>query len=100
MDFSDIQTIPAALGCMYVLEGSTLGSQILSRSFRERFDIGRHNGGAYFHGYGELTGKMWKRFGTDLENWFDEHQSSADEVIAGATWMFRKAAEQLTGENA
>jgi heme oxygenase len=98
MDFSEIRTVPASLGCMYVLEGSTLGSQILSRSFKERFGIADHNGGAFFYGYGELTVSMWRRFGTELEKWFQEHESSGDEVVAGADWMFRKAAEQLTGE--
>ena len=100
MDFSDIYTVPAALGCMYVLEGSTLGSQILSRSFKDRFGIADHNGGAFFYGYGELTGSMWKRFGTDLESWFQKNETTGDAVVAGADWMFRKATEKLTGEKA
>jgi len=88
LDFSRVRTTAAALGCMYVLEGSTLGGQILSRTFAARFDIEALCGGAYFHGYGPRTGLMWRRFGEQLESWSAARPDTADEIVRGAEWMF------------
>ncbi len=51
-----------ALGCLYVLEGATLGGRILSRHFRLQFGTSENAGGAFFTGYGERTGAMWQAF--------------------------------------
>jgi len=48
------------LGYLYVMEGSTLGGQLISRHFRQTLGIELATGGAYFHGYGEQTGARWK----------------------------------------
>ena len=55
-----------ALGCMYVLEGATLGGQIISRHLQSVHDIHETNGGAFFHSYGSDRGAMWRTFGTAL----------------------------------
>lgn len=50
-----------AIGCLYVLEGATLGGQVISRHLA-KLGIGPGNGGRFFHGYGTRTGAMWKSF--------------------------------------
>lgn len=55
-----------ALGCLYVLEGSTLGGRLLIRHFQSRLGISPHGGGAFFAGYGERTPAMWRAFGEAL----------------------------------
>jgi heme oxygenase len=55
-----------ALGCLYVLEGATLGGRILTRHFRIRFGVSGDAGGAFFAGYGERTGVMWQAFGRSV----------------------------------
>ena len=50
-----------ALGCMYVVEGATLGGQVISRHLA-KLGIGPNNGGCFFNGYGTRTGEMWKSF--------------------------------------
>jgi heme oxygenase len=50
-----------ALGCMYVMEGATLGGQVISRHLAT-LGIGPDNGGLFFNGYGTRTGQMWKSF--------------------------------------
>lgn len=55
-----------ALGCLYVLEGATLGGRIITGLVRERLGIGPDDGGAFFHGYGEATGAMWEAFRATL----------------------------------
>jgi heme oxygenase (biliverdin-IX-beta and delta-forming) len=52
---------PAALGCLYVVEGATLGGRVLSRRLRP-LGISPRRGGRFFHGYGEETGPMWVEF--------------------------------------
>ncbi|MFJ4112616.1 biliverdin-producing heme oxygenase [Pseudomonas sp. NPDC089758] len=51
-----------ALGVMYVLEGSTLGGQVLKRAMAERLGLGPANGTAFFDVYGARTGDYWRRF--------------------------------------
>ncbi len=57
------QALPAihdeasALGVMYVLEGSTLGGQVLKRAMAERLGIGHDSGAAFLDVYGERTGE-------------------------------------------
>lgn len=59
--------MPQALGCMYVLEGATLGGQLISRQLRGDLSLDASNGAAFFNSYGAETGRMWKEFGAFLE---------------------------------
>jgi len=58
----DLSTFPHAVGCLYVLEGSTLGGQVILRHVRQSLRIDEHNGAAFFSGYGPRTGAMWQAF--------------------------------------
>lgn len=58
-----LNNLAQALGCLYVLEGATLGGQIISRQLRERFGFDEQHGAAFFNGYGAETGTKWKAFG-------------------------------------
>jgi len=53
-----LETWPQLLGAMYVLEGSTLGGQVITRQLAKA-DIPLRT---YFTGYSERTGPMWKQF--------------------------------------
>jgi heme oxygenase (biliverdin-IX-beta and delta-forming) len=52
----------AAFGCLYVLEGSTLGGQVICRHVQARLGVTREHGGSFFAGYGPATGTMWRAF--------------------------------------
>jgi len=52
----------SALGCLYVLEGSTLGGQIIGRELARRFGIDRFTGASFFLSHGSRVGEMWKEF--------------------------------------
>lgn len=56
----------AALGCLYVLEGSTLGGQFIGKHLKRAFGLDEGNGAAFFNGYGDNTQKMWERFKNKL----------------------------------
>ncbi|MET0352100.1 MAG: biliverdin-producing heme oxygenase [Rhizobacter sp.] len=57
----------AAFGAMYVLEGSALGGQVIARRVAERFGFDAERGAAYFHGFGDRTGGLWREFRERLE---------------------------------
>jgi len=52
----------SALGSLYVLEGSALGGQVIAQRMHRWHGIGPHDGAAYFTGWGERTGAMWREF--------------------------------------
>ena len=57
--FAPLEGRAAAWGSIYVMEGSALGGQFISRSLVHA-GLGADRGAAYFHGWGEATGGMWR----------------------------------------
>ena len=57
-----IPSVEKALGCLYVLEGSTLGGQIIGRHLEAALHIGHDNGASFFCSYGVRVGPMWRTF--------------------------------------
>jgi heme oxygenase len=55
--------LPEALGCFYVLEGSTLGGQLILRHLQRHFAGVSAGGFAFFRAYGDQVGPMWRAFG-------------------------------------
>lgn len=51
-----------ALGCRYVLEGSTLGGQYIVKHLRKELPPEFREAVVYFDGYGSETGSKWKAF--------------------------------------
>lgn len=60
-------TPAAAWGSLYVIEGSALGGQVITRTLA-RAGVRPDHGGAYFHGWGDATGPMWAEFRARLES--------------------------------
>jgi heme oxygenase (biliverdin-IX-beta and delta-forming) len=74
-----------ALGSFYVLEGSTLGGQLITRHLlRER--LLPAGGLSYFNPYGSRTGEMWRSFKRWLESQAEHH--AAPDIVAGARATF------------
>ncbi len=57
-----LDTPAACLGALYVLEGATLGGQVLRREMAQRLGLDADNGGAFLNVYGPETGRRWKDF--------------------------------------
>ena len=55
--------LPEALGCFYVLEGSTLGGQLILRHLQRHLAEAPAGGFVFFRSYGEEVGPMWRAFG-------------------------------------
>ncbi|MBF6031935.1 biliverdin-producing heme oxygenase [Pseudomonas sp. P155] len=57
-----IDSSSACLGVLYVLEGATLGGQILRREISTRLGLEADNGAAFLDIYGAATGRRWRDF--------------------------------------
>jgi heme oxygenase len=58
----EVKSVTEALGCLYVLEGATLGGQIISRHLKKNLALDEDRGCAFFYSYGDEVGLMWKSF--------------------------------------
>ena len=68
-EFPSLASQARVLGVLYVLEGSTLGGQHISKLVETRLRLGPANGAAFFNGYGRETGSMWKKFCAVITEW-------------------------------
>jgi heme oxygenase len=59
----------AAFGCVYVLEGATLGGRTLLPVVESRIGLSADNGAAFLASYGDDVAAMWRGFGASLEAW-------------------------------
>jgi heme oxygenase len=88
----------AAWGSWYVVEGSTLGGQLLARHFHARWNLSEAAGLTYFTGYGSQTGARWAEFRRAAEASVDAVDYDAAAVAAGET--FEKFGTWLTSATA
>lgn len=80
-------TIGYAFGCMYVMEGSTLGGKVILKHVSKVLGIVPDEGGTYFGAYGEQTGHYWKTFLHNLQEYSTNNNCDA-EIITGAKDTF------------
>lgn len=81
----EIENEHQALGMLYVIEGSTLGGNVIAKqlSKTEGFDEVTFH---FFSCYQENTGSMWKNFKEVLDS--EVHQENYDEVLSGAKKLY------------
>ena len=91
-----IDGVPRALGCMYVLEGATLGGQIIARHLKAQLGIDERSGGSFFFAYGAETGTMWRAFVARL----NRQPSPHDSTLAAATETFERLEAWLVAQGA
>ena len=65
--------IAEGIGCLYVLEGSTLGGQFILRALQERLGLSPDREARFFASYGKHVGSMWKSFGSFAEQYAATH---------------------------
>ncbi len=74
----------AALGALYVIEGSTLGGGIIGKMISRQIELPAGLGLSFFTGYGEQTEFMWAGFKSSLNAASidaDDHKIVTDAVI-------------------
>lgn len=75
----------AVLGCLYVVEGSTLGGRTAARQVRDA--LGERAPIRFFTGYGRDTGRLWRSLHAELERWVAQ-QPESDGLISAARATF------------
>lgn len=90
-------TRESAVGALYVMEGSTLGGQVISKALADA-DWLPPGGIAYFNPYAERTGAMWRSFRdwAQMTTPFDTHAA----VSAGAVNAFETLHAWMVEERA
>lgn len=81
-----INSVAQLLGVMYVMEGATLGGQVLRRIIADRLGVDADSGGEFLDVYGRDTGRLWKAFLKQLAD-FDTPLHNA-ELVQSACFTF------------
>lgn len=95
----DVSSVAKAFGSIYVIEGSTLGGQVISRHLKEHLGLDLENGGAFFNSYGREVGPRWKAFGAAITA-FAEGGEHDDEIVQAAKETFESIKHSFTDEAA
>jgi heme oxygenase len=82
----------AALGALYVLEGSTLGARWLLRHL-EPIEI--EPASSYLRGYGDALGPMWQKMRATLASYHAENPGQAVALLAAAVQTFERLDDWL-----
>ena len=88
-----IDSISYALGVLYVMEGSTLGGQIIVKMLDDRLSVSKIGANAYFNSYGTHTHQKWSDFKEAILKFEDAIEE--DVMIAGAKDTFNALQKHL-----
>ncbi|WP_339759185.1 biliverdin-producing heme oxygenase [Algoriphagus aquimarinus] len=89
-------SIGFAMGVLYVIEGSSLGGRVIYKHIHKVLGLEADSGAAYFSGYGERTGLLWKEFMTQLLA-HEQKYHNGDEIISGANHAFDSISKHFQG---
>lgn len=89
-------SVPAALGGMYVLEGSVLGGVIITNHLQKILGPAVAGSTLYLNAYSPNTGSRWKSF---LQQLSTGATGVEDEIISSAVETFELIDQWLTSSN-
>lgn len=89
-----ISSTSYALGILYVIEGSTLGGQIIVKMLDKQLSVTSVGAHTYFDSYSEETQKMWTSFKDSMLK--IEATINEEEMIRGAKETFSALQSHLT----
>lgn len=85
-------------GCLYVIEGATLGGQLITKQISATAGVSHASGASFFDGYGSKTGSHWKTFCAQIEaralqsGGHDDMVASAQQTFETlGKWLFKPA---------
>ncbi len=84
-----------ALGCAYVLEGATLGGQIITRHLQRELGVAPAQGSAFFTSYGANVGMMWRNF-IEVISTYPLDDAQRNELVQSAVDTFDTLDEWLS----
>ena len=81
------------VGCLYVLEGSSLGARIISRRVSDCLGLTTGAGASFFNAYGESTSERWRGFKAFVSSKVDP--VSTENVVDAAVDTFERLFDWL-----
>lgn len=94
-NYPNPQSVAQAFGAMYVLEGSTLGGNIIYKRLNHLIQVDKDTNGKYFTAYGETSGLKWKTFVEAFANYVVDNNAQ-QETIDSASATFSAMDKWLT----
>jgi heme oxygenase len=88
-----VDGLQRALGCLYVLEGSTLGGRFIEHRLSQLHQDRLLGATSYLRCYGSKTGERWRAFGAAL----DAYATTPHEILGGARDTFSTLHAWLAG---
>jgi heme oxygenase len=92
-------SFPVAVGVLYVLEGSTMGGQVLVQRLSHLCGIDGMPSVRYFNAYGNQTMISWKYYCSFLDDFESHFPESVEEVITAACETFTLMHKVLDEKN-
>lgn len=95
--YPPLSTLAEALGALYVLEGSTLGGQIIAAVLKKQLNLNDSKGLTFFEAYGDKTQAMWEKFKLFLDQSTTEKEyqqalnTAANTFITFKNWIQENA---------
>ena len=84
----EINNLPELLGAIYVIEGSALGGQMISKRMIQTHGEKIKSSLTYLMGHGPKTFPIWKEFINKLENYAENNSEKQQLIIEIAVKMF------------
>ena len=90
-----LHTPAQAMGCLYVLEGATLGGTVIGKHVQRTLGLTPDCGARFFHGSGPRTAEMWRALRAALIKFAaeadapDAADTTANAVVDAANETFR-----------
>lgn len=94
-----INNLAKALGIMYVMEGATLGGNVILKILKQHSWVETEKGLNFFNSYGEERGKMWKDFIQIIDTHINLNPHDSEELIEGAKMAFIFIDKILSNKN-
>lgn len=89
-ELPSVSNVAEALGCLYVMEGSTLGGRFIYKNLNKTLGINYEQGASFFYGYGDETGVKWKAFQSGLSTFMLQNPEESTSAIIAAVDTFEK----------
>ena len=91
----ELKDFSSRMGSLYVMEGATLGGQIIRRRLIEQFES-RHQSALNFYGaYDEHAGRQWRIFKDSMEQWFEGDIAASVSLLKAARETFNSLTKWL-----
>ena len=84
----EVSSVSEAFGALYVIEGSALGGQFLTKKLSALYGSRLENSLSYLRGEGSKTFPLWKEFLATLENYCGQNEERKSLVVQAAIQTF------------